>query len=150
MQAHPDAVLPRKVYSLRQFNNLVYDIHEGVRGLDPERSFVNATLAGRYFSGREERRIYVDAMRGLQDGHLVDFNDEPGEGDYQMTRDYDSIIGYTDGLPYNVPLAVYVVPPFKQGLRKDLHIKVRCTIPAVSLNIFSALQHHLQMSSRSG
>ena len=39
-------------------------------------------------------------------------------------RDYDSLLGWSTDLTYSKPLEVYVVPPFKETLKENLHIKV--------------------------
>lgn len=129
MDAHPDALLPKRELTLRQFNNLA----EAIR-TDPNltadgqvNGFVRAALAGRHGAGETETRIYIDAIKGLTDGVIAPYGEPPTEAQFQLARDYDSIIGHSDNLPYSIPLGVFIVPPFAEGIRKDLHVKRRIT-----------------------
>lgn len=38
------------------------------------------------------------------------------------TRDYDSVLGWSDELAYNMPLTVWPVPPFNETLTRDVHL----------------------------
>ena len=87
--------------------------------------YIRAVLSGRYYDGYTERRIYVNATKGLPLGSLAPWGVPPDFDQYQLSRDYDSIIGYSDNLPYSKPIGVYAVAPFKDSIRKDLHIKTR-------------------------
>lgn len=51
---------------------------------------------------------------------------------YNITRDYDSLIGASWDLPYSKPLALFPVPPFRDTLRKSNHLNSRAYSPQVS------------------
>ncbi|KAG1838781.1 hypothetical protein F4604DRAFT_1600041 [Suillus subluteus] len=42
-----------------------------------------------------------------------------------VTRDLDSVIGVSDTLPYTSTLSIWPLPPFKETLKKDNHVKSR-------------------------
>lgn len=137
MQHHPDALLPKQELSLRQFNNLASGFHDdpnpAIPNEDKVTDFVRTVLEGRYYGDDDvERRIYIDAIKGLREGTLAPYGHPPAETQYQLCRDYDSIIGYSDNLPYDTALGAFVVPPFKEGIRKNLHITVPITTREVS------------------
>lgn len=66
-------------------------------------------------------------------------------GRYQITRDYDSLIGATKDLPYNTQLALCPVPPYRDVLYKPNHIKALAYIQVSLLTIMISndfLNHH--------
>lgn len=137
MSAHPDALLPKLELSLRQFNNLANNLHDNpdptIESHQKVMDYIRVVLEGRYTENDEERRIYIDGMKGLTPGSVIPYGLVPEQNEYQISRDFDSVIGYSDTLPYAIPIAAYVVPPFNEGIRKDLHIKTDITTLAVSV-----------------
>ncbi|KAG8213504.1 hypothetical protein J3R82DRAFT_12047 [Butyriboletus roseoflavus] len=76
------------------------------------KAFYQFVLTGRIRINNISRHITFNACQGLR---------EPPQ--YQITRDYDSLIGATQDLPYNSHLALSPVPPFRDVLYKPNHIK---------------------------
>lgn len=130
---HPDAILPTKQLGIRQFNNRVAAILKQEGG-DAVFDFVVATLAGRIYDEDEAEmyRIYIDALQGLQPGRMRSYGRTLTGSEFQLSRDFDSILGYGDGLPYRQPIAIYSVPPFAEVIKKKVHIMVQCEMGTVS------------------
>ena len=125
MDHHPDFRLPREEMSLRRFNRIAREILTG-QG-DEVYEYVLAVLAGRYYTPNNElKRIVIDPLRGLTHPTACAYDDVPTEDEFKISRDYDSILGFSDTLPYKVPLAIYPVPPYKETLSKAVHITVPC------------------------
>ncbi|TFY76967.1 hypothetical protein EWM64_g7046 [Hericium alpestre] len=81
--------------------------------------FIRYVLAGRSLNdhGQTVNRLIVNPRMG----RVVD---RP----FEITRDYDSIIGVDKQIPYRIALAVFPVPPFSETLKKKNHIEVAVTI----------------------
>lgn len=107
----PDEDLPHKQVSLQEFlqiaDNLLYEKQDVYK-------FVRFVLAGRYIGEGPMSRVFVNAKQGLHTG-LPD-------GAVNVTRDYDSILGISNDLPYMSALAVFPLPPFKETLKKNNHM----------------------------
>lgn len=41
--------------------------------------------------------------------------------DFEVWRDYDSVVGITNSLPYVEPIHIYTVPDFKRTIKKGIH-----------------------------
>lgn len=130
MPPYPDEIFPAFTLSLHEFNEKAYNllVAEHDDPLKPE--FVNLVLAGRCFApsqdeeaGQEEEiehRVHINVRQGLASAEDKEFN---------VTRDYDSIIGITENLPFRVPLAIYPIPNFKESLSGSIHITKMITSP---------------------
>ncbi|TFY73345.1 hypothetical protein EWM64_g10666, partial [Hericium alpestre] len=81
--------------------------------------FIRYVLAGRSLNdhGQTVNRLIVNPRMG----RIVD---RP----FEITRDYDSIIGVDKQIPYRIALAVFPVPPFSETLKKKNHIEVAVTV----------------------
>ncbi|EPS92536.1 hypothetical protein FOMPIDRAFT_1020991, partial [Fomitopsis schrenkii] len=126
MNAHPDAVLPHEELGLQQFNRLAKRILEGDG--DHVFDFTRAVLAGRYFDeiDAQERRIYLDGLYGLTHPTVGPRDVPLARDQYRISRDYDSILGYSETLPYNQTIGIFPVPPLQETLSKAVHITVPC------------------------
>ena len=124
MDSHPDAVLQREEMGLRRFNRLASTILNGPG--DNVYEYVLAVLAGRYYEGNDLRRIYIDGLYGLTHPTACSYDEVPTAQQYKISRDYDSILGYSDSLPYKMPIAIFPVPPHRETLAKKVHITVPC------------------------
>jgi hypothetical protein len=76
------------------------------------KKFFRFVLAGRTQVDDITRHITLNACQGLQEPEA-----------YEVTRDYDSLIGVSTDLPYRSHLALNPVPPFKETLFKPNHMK---------------------------
>ena len=132
MNSHPDATLIREEMGLRGFNKRVKQILHG--GGDNVFDYVQAVLAGRYYNEdeHEEKRIFIDGLYGLTQPTACAYEDIPDEDEYHISRDYDSILGHSESLPYKVPIGIYPVPPHNETLSKNVHITVPCRMGMVS------------------
>jgi hypothetical protein len=43
--------------------------------------------------------------------------------EFTIRRDYDSLIGWSHDLPLQCPVDIYMIPRFRDTLKKDIHIK---------------------------
>ncbi|KAH0826430.1 hypothetical protein J3R83DRAFT_5408 [Lanmaoa asiatica] len=79
---------------------------------DDELKFLKFVLAGRRgLDLNHQRSITINAIQGQPDIQNV-----------TATRDYDSLIGTTQSLPYLVSLTVWPVPSFRDTLKSNNHI----------------------------
>ena len=81
--------------------------------------FTKLMLAGRVVEDEEERRVFLNALKGLPDTEQTTC---------KLTGDYDSLLGFTKHLNLVVPLTIWPVPSFKYTLWRSLHI------PAISIS----------------
>ena len=58
----------------------------------------------------------IQVLRDALPGSWIDDNVE-------ITRDFDSLIGWSEDLPYEIPLDVFPVPNFRNTLTKSIHLK---------------------------
>lgn len=86
--------------------------------------FMRLMLAGRALVNGETRRVFVNPLQGVS---------YPAEGEYQITGDFDSLIGFCFTLPLKCAMAVYPVPSFQHTLTKTIHIRLQITINQVYL-----------------
>jgi hypothetical protein len=63
---------------------------------------------------------YLDVQRNLGD-----------EADYIVSRDYDSLIGFSGTLPVTRSIGVYPVPPLRESLTRDNHVEVTISVRGV-------------------
>jgi hypothetical protein len=107
---HPDEDLPELQLTLREF----VLASQNVFALQDCDAFIRFVLAGRICNNGQQGRIFINARQGAA---------APSKGNYQQRGDVDSAIGITRGLPFNVPLAIFPLAPFRDTLTKDNHIK---------------------------
>lgn len=77
-------------------------------------SFVNFVLAGRHHDGQTERRVTIDVEKDTDD-----FESIPN---LTVSRDYDSMIGISHNLPYNVAMPIFPLPNFRDSLQRTNHL----------------------------
>ncbi|KAG1893339.1 uncharacterized protein F5891DRAFT_985998 [Suillus fuscotomentosus] len=90
-----------------------------------EIDFIRLVLAGRIGPEADEEvdrcHITLNAQQGIP--RL------PPRRETTITRDIDFVIGLSRSLPYTTALSVWPVPPFKETLIKDNHLKSRAYDP---------------------
>jgi hypothetical protein len=107
---YPDEDRPLLQMSLKEFVKKAKDIL-GVK--DDIHRFCLMVLAGRVVEDGVEHRITLNARQDLEAIRPIR---------YKMTRDYDSVTACTKTLPFNIPLSVYPVAPFRDTLTTDNHL----------------------------
>ena len=131
MPPYPDEPLPVLNLSLKEFNEKAYQLlnYSFSNRVDPmHHKFVNFVLAGRYqeHHSPDEHRVYIDIHKNT--ASTADL-----EG-LQITRDYDSVIGITDNLPFRLSIAIYPLPNFALSLKKSNHLMRTISTP-VSITV---------------
>jgi hypothetical protein len=120
-EAHPQEQLFSM--SLLEFNNTFIDLDSQRLEVDNERAQAEARahvltlgLTGLDIPGH--RRIVIEPLRNrLRQPYALD-----------ISRDYDSLIAFTDELPVTQDLYIHRVFPSTMTLIKNVHVKVRmCT-----------------------
>lgn len=133
----PDEELPQKQVTLQEFlqiaDGLLYNQQDVFQ-------FVRFMLAGRYTGDGAMARAFVNVKQGLHTG-LPD-------NEVTVTRDYDSIIGISQDLPYMSALAVFPLAPFKETLKKNNHMKSLAFDSRVSKSIHAGQPIALTFSSQ--
>ncbi|KAI6144777.1 hypothetical protein BKA82DRAFT_32023 [Pisolithus tinctorius] len=59
----------------------------------------------------------------------------PNHRSYEVSHDYDSLIGISHGLPYSYHLELTPIPPFKYTLISDNHLKAKAYVDGRELNL---------------
>ncbi|KAI6115495.1 hypothetical protein EDD16DRAFT_1708646 [Pisolithus croceorrhizus] len=110
MQYPNDRDLLTPPLSLSQFVNIAHQLGTRPDGANKHVQFVMAS--------RQNQRgtQYIVRVNPLMDE--PDINPD----DFTFIHDYDSIIGFSDNLPFRVPLGIFLVPPFNETLKKESHI----------------------------
>lgn len=132
--SYPNENLPFDQLSLEEivlmYRNALRDLNDlGDEATTKDRAeFVNTVLCGRW--GDPPARF---CLNGMQDAGEINLDD------YEITRDFDSIIGVTDTLPYTMPLAIFPVPSFRDTLTKDVHIDGLAFLDSVCFSSISVL-----------
>lgn len=130
MPPYPDETLPVAKLSLRSFNRRAYKILKKDLRNFPHKRFVEFVLGGRLIKGDGvERRVYMDVLRGIEPTAALE--------NLNVTRDYDSLIGISENLPFNVALALYPVPNFRESLKRTNHLtkRILVTVSHMTWNI---------------
>jgi len=107
---HPDEDLPELQLTLREFVLAC----QNLSALQDSDAFIRFVLAGRICSNGQQGRVFVNARQGAA---------APSKGRYQLRSDVDTAVGLTRDLPYDVPLAIFPLAPFRETLTKDNHMK---------------------------
>lgn len=131
---------PFRTYSLRQFNAKAQELlrEDHFEGL---LSGVPLHDAAYRRNVQDKNEAIADSIKFVILGHecveghtarldlLKNFISEPwAEANVVVRRDYDSLIGYGDNLPYRRALEVYPIPSFRDTLTSNVHIKKKFTI----------------------
>lgn len=92
---------------------------------------VQFIIAGRDHIDGVEHRVYLNAAQGLPSLE---------RDEYQVIRDYDSVIGISRTLPFQDSIAVYPLAPFQDSLKPNqkTHTKVPVEQRRVSVNTTSS------------
>jgi hypothetical protein len=111
---YPNETLTETQWSLSTFNE---EATAALHGDGDIIKFTRMVLAGRIFveqnnGNMEQRRILLNARQGL-----------PELNGARVIRDFDSVIGISQTLPFNRPFDVWPVAPFKHTLTANNHLK---------------------------
>ena len=119
MAAYPDEPLPTVTMLLQEFNEVAQGLltRSAEAEDDPLRhAFTNFVLAGRYVGpGGQEQRVHIDVMKNIEETRNL--------ANLSISRDYDSLIGISDRLPFRCSLGFYPLPNFRECLSKTNHLK---------------------------
>ena len=110
---HPDEALDTLQLSLAQFVDVARALFPSESEPDPS-AFIRFILAGRLEMNARSVRVSINAKQGAL---------PPPVGEYQLSRDFDSVIGVTQDLPFRRPLALFPLPGFRDTLTKDNHLQ---------------------------
>ena len=106
----PDEQLPDLTMSLADFVRQA----QALCLPNKTKEFLDLVLAGRVVKEGIQYRALIDPVLRTQRAH---------HSLLYHRRDYDSCIGITSHLPYTAPIAIWPVPPFKQTLTTDNHMR---------------------------
>ena len=128
MPSYPDEPLPTLTLSIKEFNEIAYQLldYSHSNRVDPmHHKFVNFVLSGRYtvLPHGQEHRVHIDVTKDVTPTQDIQ--------SLKLCRDYDSIIGLTENLPFRVTMAMHPIPPFSMSLKKSNHL-MKTIITAVS------------------
>lgn len=108
MPPFPDETYPVFELSLQQFNTLAFSMHQDTA------AFVEFVLAGRCKVFDQYRRVVLRPDKEWYTSTAMPIT---------LTRDYDSLFGFTRTLPFQKEIHVYAVPSFNDTLTKDNHMR---------------------------
>lgn len=120
----PDEDLPAIQVSLKEFVSAAEQLFMQGQSKDQLEDFIRFVLAGRLQSHNGLARIFLNARQGIL---------APAISDYQLYRDIDSVIGITRDLPFKLSMAIFPLPPFRDTLTEDNHLKCPVFCPKVHL-----------------
>lgn len=105
--------LPTVEWSLKQFVDHAKEVlfaHEG----DAIHRFLQFVLAGKVVDPTPgSRRVRLNPLLDAE---------QAASPSLRATRDFDSLIGITDNLPFRRSIAVYPIPNFRDSLQKSNHL----------------------------
>lgn len=108
---YPDEALEESQLSFKHFVSLAGLLYSAGK----MEAFSRFVLAGRLHSGEgRQARIFLNATQGAS---------PPETGKSKVKRDLDSIVGVSRDLPYNVPMAIFPFPSFRDTLTENNHLK---------------------------
>lgn len=105
---YPDEVLKESQISLKNFVTLAGLLYSS----GETDAFLRFVLAGRFGEGKQTR-IFLNACQGAS---------PPEIGKYEVKSDIDSIVGVSSDLPYNVAMAIFPLPSFRDTLTENNHL----------------------------
>lgn len=142
---YPNEDLPERQLSLLETVKLhrraveVWNEKGNNAGVDDRAQCINTILCGRWHD--PDLRMSLNARQGA----LI-----PDLDDCTVTRDYDSIIGLTDHIPYDAPLSIYPVPSFKFTITRPAHIYATVYTSPVCYEAMSPLLNLTSCAVHSG
>lgn len=132
---HPFDAHPReqsRAMSLLEFNNLFIELDDQWRAQandDRERAAARSDALILGLTGLNapaNTRVVIEPLRNrLRVPYELD-----------VSRDYDSLISFTDELPVSCDLYIYRVFPSTMTLTKSLHVKVRMRTQAEQVRVY--------------
>lgn len=78
--------------------------------------FIRLMLAGRVEHELVQRRVLLNVWQGVPN-HVAE--------NLSIMGDFDSLIGFTNNLPFKTNISVLPVPLFNRTLTKNVHVKVK-------------------------
>jgi len=115
---YPDEIIDLAQLTMADFvghsRHLFTQMHDDQTELD----FIRFVLAARVGPLADEEldrcQVRLNCLQGI-----------PPLPEPDINRDLDSVIGVSDTLPYTSTLSIWPLPPFKETLKKDNHVKSR-------------------------
>jgi hypothetical protein len=121
----PDEDLPAIQVSLKEFVSAAERIFTVAdQSNDQQEAFLRFVLAGRLHRNNQLARIFINARQGVY---------APPISEYKLYRDIDSVIGITRDLPFKLSMAIFPLPPFRDTLTQDNHLKCPQSCPKVCI-----------------
>lgn len=110
--SHPDEYLRPWNVGLPELNaKAAAFLREGDN--DSVDRFIKLMLAGRVNHEFSDRRVILSAWEGIPVHTAADIT---------STGDFDSLIGFTNNLPFTIPIGMIPIPQFDRILKKDVHV----------------------------
>lgn len=135
MPAPPHNELPNIELSIQKFTAIAQQFAT----TDDGSKFLPFVLAGRMLDDEDIDENGDDVLKRVFVNAVVDA-ECPLEDMLSLTRDYDSVIGISNDLPYTDALSIFPVPPFKETLKRDNHIKRQISRQDVSSSLSKVYQ----------
>lgn len=111
---YPDEVLEASQISFKHFVSIAGLLYSSGN----MEAFVRFVLAGRLGEGKQAR-IFLNARQEAS---------PPEISKYEVPGDIDSIVGVSRDLPYNVPMAIFPLPSFRDTLTENNHLTYQSSL----------------------
>ena len=113
--SYPDEFLHPWQVGLPELNRKAHDLITAADD-DSVDAFVRLMLAGRVTHELSPRRVILNALQGIPTHSAADI---------RTLGDFDSLIGFTQNLPFRTHISVLPIPLFNRTLTKNVHVKVQ-------------------------
>lgn len=115
---YPDETIDISQLTMKEFVGHSRHLFTQMQDDQTEVDFIRFVLAARVGPLADEEldqyQVRLNCLQGI-----------PAPPETDITRDLDSVIGVSDTLPYTSTLSIWPLPPFKETLKKDNHVKSR-------------------------
>jgi hypothetical protein len=115
---YPDEIIDLAQLTMAEFVGHSRHLYTQMQDDQSEVDFIRFVLAARVGPLADEEldrcQVRLNCLQGI-----------PPLPETDITRDLDSVIGISDTLPYTSTLSIWPLPPFKETLKKDNHVKSR-------------------------
>jgi hypothetical protein len=115
---YPDEIIDLTQLTMAEFVGHSQHLFSQMQDDQSELDFIRFVLAARVGPLADEEldrcQVRLNCLQGI-----------PPLPETDITRDLDSVIGVSDTLPYTSTLSIWPLPPFKETLKNDNHVKSR-------------------------
>ncbi|KAG1793321.1 uncharacterized protein HD556DRAFT_1238042 [Suillus plorans] len=115
---YPDETIDISQLTMKEFVGHSRHLFTQMQDDQTEVDFIRFVLAARVGPLADEEldqyQVRLNCLQGI-----------PTPPEIDITRDLDSVIGVSDTLPYTSTLSIWPLPPFRETLKKDNHVKSR-------------------------